>query len=110
GKTFYIWPPDPRTPSNLPGQAGYVPGDWRQRYFGTSDNSKLWNSSGIWIQNGGTINYANVLAWIKSGPQTLPPSLQSGRVVYYSSIPSDASYTGSGTATDMDKRFWKEFI
>ena len=81
GKTFYIWPPDPRTPVSQPGQAGYVPGDWRQRYFGTNDNSKLWDSSGNWIQNGGTINYANVLAWLKSGPQTLPPNLQSGRVI-----------------------------
>ncbi len=106
GKTFYIWPPDPRTPAGSPGQSGYVAGDWRQRYFGTHDNSVLWDSSGNWIQSGGTINYANVLAWIKSGPQTLPPNLQSGRIVYYSSIPSDVSnYT-----SNLDQRFWKEYI
>jgi hypothetical protein len=106
GKTFYIWPPDPRTPVGTPGASGYVPGDWRQRYFGTSDNSKLWDSSGNWIQNGGTINYANVLAWIKSGPQTLPANLQSGRIVYYSSIPSDVSSYSS----NLDQRFWREYI
>jgi Flp pilus assembly protein TadG len=106
GKTFYIWPPDPRTPVSTPGQTGYVAGDWRQRYFGTNDNSKLWDSAGNWIKGGGTINYANVLAWLKSGPQTLPPNLQSGRVIYYSSIPSDvSSYT-----SNLDQRFWKEYI
>ena len=95
GKTFYMWPPDPRSQF-----------DWRNQYFGTTNNTKLWNSSGKWIQNGATINYANVLAWIKSGPQTLPPNLQSGRIVYYSSIPSDvSSYT-----SNLDQRFWKEYI
>ncbi len=108
GKTFYMWPPDSRTPVGSPGGSPYIPGDWRQRYFGTSDNSQLWNSSGQWINqsNGGTINYANVLAWIQSGPQTLPPNLQSGRIIYYSSIPSDVTnYT-----SDLDQRFWKEYI
>jgi Flp pilus assembly protein TadG len=106
GKTFYIWPPDSRTPVGTPGQAGYVAGDWRQRYFGTSDNSVLWNGSGQWNQNAATINYANVLAWLTSGPQTLPSNLQSGRVVYYSSIPS----TVSNYTSNLDQRFWKEYI
>ncbi len=106
GKTFYMWPPDPRTPVSTPGQAGYVAGDWRQRFFGTNNNTVLWNSSGTWIQNGGTINYTNVLAWLTSGPQTLPPNLQSGRIVYYSSIPANVnSYT-----SNLDQRFWKEYI
>ena len=106
GKTFYIWPPDPRTPVSTPGQTGYVAGDWRKRYFGTNDNSVLWDGSGNWIQGGGTINYANVLAWLTSGPQTLPSNLQSGRVVYYSSIPTDVSNYSS----NLDQRFWKEYI
>ncbi len=106
GKTFYVWPPDSRTPVSTPGQAAYVPGDWRQRYFGSGDNSKLWDSRGNWIQGGGTINYANVLAWLKSGPQTLPANLMSGKIVYYSSIPNDCNnYT-----TNLDQRFWKEYI
>ncbi len=33
GKTFYVWPPDPRAPVGNPGDAVYVPGDWRRRYF-----------------------------------------------------------------------------
>jgi Flp pilus assembly protein TadG len=102
GKTFYMWPPDPR-PSM----------DWRQKFFynsGTTtpltDNTKLWNSSGNWIQNGGSINYAAILAWLQTGPQTLPPNLQSGRIVYYSSIPTDVTnYT-----SNLDQRFWKEYI
>jgi hypothetical protein len=110
GKTFYMWPPDSRTPVSTPGNTLYVPGDWRQRYFGTSDNSKLWNSSGVWIQNGGSINYSNVLAWIKSGPQTLPSNLQSGRIIYYSSIPNDVNSGGTSSATDLDKMFWKNYI
>jgi hypothetical protein len=116
GKTFYMWPPDPRTPAGSPGGSTYIPGDWRQRYFGTNDNTKLWNSNssgstiGQWINQSSsgsvTINYANVLAWITSGPQTLPPNLQSGRIVYYSSIPTTvANYT-----TNQDQRFWKEYI
>jgi hypothetical protein len=110
GKTFYIWPPDSRTPVSTPGNASYVAGDWRQRYLGTSDNSKLWDSSGNWITSGGTINYSNVLAWIKSGPQTLPGNMQCGRVVYYSSIPSDVNGGGTSGATDLDKLFWKNYI
>jgi hypothetical protein len=33
GKTFYIWPPDPRAPVGNPGDTGYVAGDWRLRFF-----------------------------------------------------------------------------
>lgn len=106
GKTFYIWPPDPRTPVSTPGNSSYVPGDWRRRYFRTSDNSVLWDSSGNWITNGSTINYNNVLAWIKSGPQTLPGNLQSGRIVYYSSIPDTIPSSG----LSLDQVFWKEYI
>jgi hypothetical protein len=101
GKTFYMWPPDPRQAK-----------DWRRLYFGTNDNTQLWDSGGNWIHNGGTtvsLNYPAILAWIKSGPQTLPGNLQSGRVIYYSSIPSDVNISGS-SSTDLDKKFWKEYI
>src|SRR5206468_1019824 len=47
GKTFYMWPPDPRTPADngsVPAAGAatptiaslttsYVPGDWRKRFF-----------------------------------------------------------------------------
>lgn len=41
GKTFYIWPPDPRTPVGNPGDANYQPGDWRLRYFLNGDGNPL---------------------------------------------------------------------
>ncbi|MDY3562860.1 Tad domain-containing protein [Gemmata sp. JC673] len=134
GKTFYIWPPDPRTPVGNPGDAGYVAGDWRRRYFynisggaldaqndnnttntaGTSDpiNSVVLNTgtSGQTINSAAVVNYAAVLKWIKSGPQVLPPNLRAGRVVYYTSIPDDVN-TATGTAAQkLDKGFWKLYI
>jgi Flp pilus assembly protein TadG len=110
GKTFYMWPPDPRTPAGTPGQPTYVPGDWRQRYLNTQDNSVLWDNSGNWKGSGATIQYSQVLAWLKSGPQTLPGNLQSGRIVYFTSIPGDVNSGGTNSDTDRDKRFWKEYI
>lgn len=128
GKTFYMWPPDPRTPTGVIGDNNYVAGDWRRRFFlprsgsgqDTSDNSMLWDSSGRWReQNTGStanyiVNYDAILAWLTRGPQTLPPSLRSGRVVYYDSIPTSIPIdqsTGRCTsgATD-DQRFWKDYI
>ena len=48
----------------------------------------MWNPQGL----GGAVNYIPnydaILAWLKSGPQTVPPSLRAGRVVYYTAIPS----------------------
>jgi hypothetical protein len=52
------------------------------------------------------VNYAAILAWIKSGPQTLPPSLCTGRVRYYSSIPSTIPTSG----LSLDQVFWKNYI
>ena len=65
--------------------------DWRQTYFGTKDNTKLWNGSGNWNDPSGnyTINYKNILTWIKSSPNVFPPQLRSGNILYYDSIPSD---------------------
>ena len=37
GKSFFMWPPDPRTPAGTAGTAGYVPGDWRRRFFFKTD-------------------------------------------------------------------------
>jgi Flp pilus assembly protein TadG len=124
GKTFYMWPPDPRTPAGTMGSAGYVAGDWRQRFFtavganSMQDNSMFWNSSGKWYTGtaaDGTNyvpNYAAILAWLKNGPQTLPPSLCSGRVVYYNSIPTTIPLSGSnlGGGATSDQCFWKDYI
>jgi len=108
GKTFFIWPPDPRAAN-----------DWRQIYFGTKDNTKLWDSSGNWRTPSGnyTINYKAILAWIKStGPNPFPSRLRSGNILYYDQIPTDvpaSAYTHTqlnSSITDSSQRFWKEYI
>jgi Flp pilus assembly protein TadG len=140
GKTFFIWPPDPRYSSGADptsittSTTGPVRDtsnryicDWRKRFFnygatygsttaqkalrGTpcDDNSLLFNSSGYLQQPssaGYAVNYAAILAWIKSGPQVLPPSLCTGRVRYYSSIPSTIPSSG----LSLDQVFWKWYI
>jgi hypothetical protein len=128
GKTFYMWPPDPRTPVGNIGNSPYVAGDWRRRFFlprsgstqDTSDNSTFWDSAGRWrVQNTGgsanyIVNYDAILAWLKTGPQTLPPSLRSGRVVYYDTIPTtipiDQSTGMCQSSATSDQRFWKDYI
>ncbi len=115
GKTFFSWPPDPTN-----GTDGTT-NDWRKRYFlypstltGMDDNSKLWSTSnGGWRQPGSStyqINYTAILDWIKNiGPNPFPTSLRSGRIVYYTSIPSTID-TSSNPPTNLDQRFWKDYI
>jgi Putative Flp pilus-assembly TadE/G-like len=133
GKTFYMWPPDPRTPSAATVAMGstsppYIAGDWRQRFFlprtGSSqnmqDNSVFWSSGGAWNnQNPGSsaaymINYNAILSWLTSGPQTLPASLCSGHVLYYSAIPTTISTSQStgviSSGASADQAFWKDYI
>ncbi|MDR3621804.1 MAG: pilus assembly protein TadG-related protein [Paludisphaera borealis] len=107
GKTFFVWPPDPR--------AAY---DWRQLYFGTKDNTVLWDASGNWRSPSGyyTINYKAILAWIKATPNPFPSQLRSGNILYYNLIPTDvpaSAYTHTqlnSAITDSNQRFWKEYI
>jgi hypothetical protein len=107
GKTFFMWPPDPRP--------AY---DWRQLYFeypgtstGMDDNSRLWNSSGYWRSPSSStyeIDYAAILNFIKNvGPNPFPTRLQSGRILYYDAIPDSISGT---TPSDLNQRFWKDYI
>jgi Flp pilus assembly protein TadG len=51
------------------------------------------------------VNYRAVLAWLKNGPQTLPPNLRAGRMLYYTSIPDDCD-----DLSNLDKRFWRNYI
>ncbi len=106
GKTFYIWPPDPRPEF-----------DWRKKFFtyhnssdAMDDNSHLWESNGNWRQAGSDdsydINYTEVIQWIKSGPNVFPPNLRAGRLVYYDSIPDSIPDSG-GT---LDEKFWRAYI
>ncbi|WP_406698668.1 Tad domain-containing protein [Singulisphaera sp. Ch08] len=101
GKTFFLWPPDPRTAN-----------DWRQKFFGTNDNTKLWDTSGNWRVPSSTtysINYTAILAWIKQTPNPFPTKLRAGRILYYDAIPSTIS-TSSYPPSDLNQRFWKEYI
>lgn len=108
GKSFFIWPPDARPAL-----------DWRKRFFvypGTAtpmdDNSRLWDVSGNWRAPGATtygINYTAILAWIKSGPNPFPASLQSGRILYYDAIP-DTINTAVYPPANLNERFWKDYI
>ncbi len=160
GKTFFMWPPDPRwgnpdaaaaTPRpDLPSTAnpakdaaGNWIADWRRRFFLRGDSpaagsptgyrsfdpqadndpatagiqnvneALLRTTAGHTLRDPGTgtvrnyrINYRAVLAWIRSGPQVLPPNLRAGRVLYYTSIPTHVD----DFATDADQRFWRDYI
>jgi hypothetical protein len=127
GKTFFIWPPDPRPAK-----------DWRRLYFlqsdgtawGTTvDNSKLFangsvGGSGIGYNDPSgnyQINYKAILAWIANTSGTgnvnpFPTQLRSGNVLFYDSIPTDVpasayDHTQSNSGiTDPNQRFWKEYI
>jgi hypothetical protein len=136
GKTFYRWPPDPRfnTAANLTSPSSTNPGfdtsgnamcDWRRHFFlnnagaafnpqATTVNQTLLNGGGGITLNQTTsnwqINYPAVLAWLKTGPQTLPPNLRAGRVLFYSSIPTDVNTSTGTTQQVLDKVFWKRYI
>jgi len=107
GKTFFIWPPDPRAPN-----------DWRQLYFGTNDNTKLWDGNGNWKSPPGnyTINYKAILAWIKATPNPFPAQLRSGNTLFYGSIPNDIQSSAydftqpNANIANQDQRFWKCYI
>jgi Flp pilus assembly protein TadG len=91
---------------------GTTPCDWRVRFFGTNDDTKLFNASGSLAVPGAltyTINYNEILRWITQTPNPFPTQLRAGRVLYYSAIPTSitGSYPGYGST---DQRFWKEFI
>jgi Flp pilus assembly protein TadG len=123
GKTFFVWPPDPRGVGARPSTGDARDNganDWRKRFFfksdGTTpvdDNSLLWitdsessTNKGSWRSPrvGGTtyyrINYRAILHWLfNSGPNPFPDQLRAGRIVYYDSLPNPADST-------LNSRFW----
>ncbi len=79
---------------------GTTPCDWRVRFFGTNDNTKLFNSSGSLNTPGSstyTINYNEILRWIAQTPNPFPTQMRAGGIKYYGSIPT--AITGAGPAT-----------
>ena len=115
-----------------PGHGGRWMADWRKRFFlypgrARRPRGRRWTTTagcatptGVWQAQdlGGTVqyvpNYDAILKWIKNGPQTLPPSLRAGRVLYYSAIPDcipmnwQTGLINSGATADQ--RFWKDYI
>lgn len=97
------------------GVIGTTPCDWRIRFFGTDDNTKLFNGSGALNTPGAntyTINYSEILRWINNLPAAanpFPSQLRAGRIKFYGSIPTQitGSYPNFGST---DQRFWVEFI
>ncbi len=56
-----------------------------------------------------SINYDAILHFIKYvGDNPFPSRLQSGRILYYDSIPDHIS--GSWAPSDQNERFWKDYI
>jgi hypothetical protein len=91
---------------------GTTPCDWRVRFFGTNNNTNLFNSSGTLNTPGSstyTINYNEILRWITNGPNPFPQQLRAGRVKYYGSIPTQITGTWPNYGS-TDQRFWVEFI
>lgn len=130
GKTFFMWPPDPR-PAN----------DWRKKFFFLADGITPLNNDLLLFNPAGglnsppgnyVINYKAILSWIsanclQSSPtdsKPFPSKMRGGRILYYSQIPSDVpgSPTDQGPSSaynhmnpnrniaDQNQRFWKEYI
>jgi hypothetical protein len=95
-----------------PSNGTSINADWRLRFFGTNDNTKLFNASGSLNVPGSstyTINYNAILSWLAQTPNPFPQQMRAGRVKYYGSIPTQI--TGSWPSYgSTDQRFWKEFI
>ena len=127
GKTFYMWPPDRAlpletsvAPAMLPAIGGCASSPCRQDRLPIRDNTLYWGINGRWLaQSLGSsptymVNYNAVLAWLTSGPITLPASLRSGRVVYYNSIPTSLPVDPKTglllSSATPDQQFWRDYI
>ena len=125
GKTFFIWPPDPR--------AQY---DWRKLFFlkadqitPLDDNSLLWTTGTSAVSKAPRtasatnyyINYAQILRWLRNtGPNPFPSQLRAGRIYYYTAIPDPGTTTATDPTfnarfyvqdpVDLNERFWKHYI
>jgi Flp pilus assembly protein TadG len=86
--------------------------DWRLRFFGTNNNTLLFNSSGSLNAPGSStysINYNAILNWLTQANNPFPQQLRGGRIKYYGSIPT--ALTGSWPSYgSTDQRFWGEVI
>ena len=94
---------------------GTTPCDWRVRFFGTNDNTKLFNTSGAVEPAWKSGMYYTIKPTTRScagSPSRRTPSRSSfraGRVKYYGSIPTAITGTWPSYGS-TDQRFWVEFI
>ncbi|MBN9524036.1 Tad domain-containing protein [bacterium] len=88
GKTFFIWPPDPRAPVGDPGTAGSVAGDWRRRFL-----SKMGTVTATKSGSTTTVNYGPVGAFDPQGDSNPYNGSSSGS---FDSINEVLLNTGSG--------------
>jgi hypothetical protein len=89
------------------------------RFFGTNNNTVLFNGNGLNVNNIGSsfnINYNAILNWISQSVNSsgqlvnpFPQQMRAGRIRYYATIPTQI--TGSWPSYGgTDQQFWKEFI
>jgi Flp pilus assembly protein TadG len=91
--------------------------DWRIRFFGTNNNTVLFNNNtGLNTPGSYTVNYNAILSWISQAVNSsgqsvnpFPQQMRAGRIRYYASIPTQL--TGSWPSYgSTDQQFWKEVI
>jgi Flp pilus assembly protein TadG len=104
-----------KVPNTAPGAGTSFSADWRMRFFGTSNNTTLFNSSGSLNPPGSSgmmsavSTYNAILTWLTTTSDPFPQQMRSGRIMYYSQIPT--SITGSWPSWGgTDQRFWVEFM
>jgi hypothetical protein len=89
--------------------------DWRIRFFGTSNNTQIFNSSGSLNPPGSTgmcsaaATYNAILSWLTTTSDPFPTQMRSGRIKYYGSIPTSLTGTWPSYGS-TDQRFWVEFM
>lgn len=108
--------------------------DWRQRFFGTTNNTVLfdgpsgYNTGSMSIDNLNnrqfSVNYSAILQWIQNTdsngnslawtgmsapPNPFPTQMRAGRIKYYGTIPTQIT-GNSPSYGNTDQRFWKETI
>jgi Flp pilus assembly protein TadG len=91
---------------------GAFSGDWRAQFFGTTNNTLLFKTTGSLAVPGAstyTINYNAILSWISGAQDPFPQQMRAGRVKYYGSIPTSLTGTWPSYGS-TDQRFWKEVI
>ncbi len=91
---------------------GAFSADWRSRFFGTTNNTVLFTTSGELNVPGSstfTINYNAILSWLAQSPNPFPTQLRAGCISFYGTIPTAITGTWPSYGS-TDQRFWVEAI